>query len=133
MQPTRYIEESLGVLAETDVDVYGKIYEHFFRGNPAAETLMSHMDDLTRGRMLEEVTRLLLVDDLGSESEYLDFEMNNHQLAYSVEAAMYLELLEAFHLVVKDIAGDQWRVEFEKSWTGRINELTRLLLDRVPS
>ena len=78
------IAESLEMLGESDVDFYGRVYEHFFRVNPDAQGLMTHMDELTLGRMLEEVTRLLMVEDLGAESAYVAFEYNNHKTAYSV-------------------------------------------------
>lgn len=117
------IAESLELLSESDVDIYGKVYEHFFRMNPSAEELMTHMDELTRGRMLEEVTRLLMVDDLGAESAYVTFEYNNHKTAYSVQSSMYRELFDAFAIAVKEIVGGAWRPEFDDAWRNRGNEL----------
>ena len=117
------IAESLELLSESDADIYGKVYEHFFRMNPAAEELMIHMDELTRGRMLEEVTRLLMVDDLRAESAYVTFEYNNHKTAYSVESRMYRELFDAFAIAVKEVVGGAWRPEFDDAWTNRGKEL----------
>ena len=117
------IAESLELLSESDVDIYGKVYEHFFRMSPGAEELMTHMDELTRGRMLEEVTRLLMVDDLGAESAYVTFEHNNHKTAYSVQSLMYRELFDAFAIAVKEIVGGAWRPEFDEAWMSRAKEL----------
>ena len=117
------IAESLEMLSESEADIYGRVYEHFFRSNPDAEELMTHMDELTLGRMLEEVSRLLMVDDLGAESAYVAFEYNNHKTAYSVQTEMYRQLFEAFALAVKEIVGDAWRSEFDEAWVSRSKEL----------
>jgi hypothetical protein len=122
---TELIAESLELLSESDADIYGKVYEHFFRMNPGAEELMTHMDELTRGRMLEEVTRLLMVEDLGAESAYVTFEYNNHKSAYSVQSRMYRELFDAFAIAVKEIVGGAWRPEFDEAWMSRAKELER--------
>jgi hemoglobin-like flavoprotein len=120
---TELIAESLELLGESDADIYGRVYEHFFRMNPEAEELMTHMDELTRGRMLEEVTRLLMVEDLGAESAYVTFEYNNHKTAYSVQSRMYRELFDAFAITVKEIVGGAWRPEFDEAWLSRAKEL----------
>ena len=117
------IAESLELLLEFNVDVYSRVYEHFFRINPDAEDLMTHMDELTRGRMLEEVTRLLMLDDFEAESEYLAFEYSNHKNAYSVESNMYRQLLDAFAIAVKELVGEEWRPEFDEAWASRSKEL----------
>ena len=117
------IAESLEMLSESETDIYGRVYEHFFRINPDAEELMTHMDELTLGRMLEEVSRLLMVDDLSAESAYVAFEYNNHKTAYSVQTEMYRQLFEAYALAVKEIVGDAWRSEFHEAWVSRAKEL----------
>lgn len=117
------IAESLELLIDSDTDLYGQVYQHFFRMNPDAETLMTHMDELTRGRMLEEVTRLLMVDDLTAESAYVAFEYNNHRTAYSVQGTMYRQLFDAFVIAVKGAVGDAWRPEFDEAWLMRAKEL----------
>jgi hypothetical protein len=120
------IVESLELLSESDADIYGRVYEHFFRLNPSAEELMTHMDELTRGRMLEEVTRLLMVDDLGAESTYVAFEYNNHKTAYSVQNRMYRQLFDAVTIAVKEIVGGAWRPEFDEAWLSRATELEQV-------
>jgi len=121
---TELIAESLEYLAETDEDVYGKIFAAFYAASPAAENLMMHMDELTKGRMLEEVTRLLMSADLELEAAYLDFELRNHEQAYSVERHMYRQLFNAFASVIRDLAGDRWTPAYEQAWNGRIEELS---------
>ena len=117
------IAESLELLSDSDTDLYGQVYQHFFRMNPGAETLMTHMDEMTLGRMLEEVTRLLMLDDLGAECAYVAFEYNNHKTAYSVQSGMYRQLFDAFAISVKEIVGLAWRPEFDEAWVSRAKEL----------
>ena len=124
---TELIAESLELLSESDEDIYAKVYEHFFRLNPGAEDLMTHMDELTRGRMLEEVTRLLMVKDLGLESAYLLFEYSNHKTAYSVQSGMYRQLFDAFAIAVKEVVGANWRPEFDDAWSNRVRDLEQAI------
>lgn len=118
------IAESLEYLADTDLDVYQRVFDAFYRESPAAENLMLHMDELTKGRMLEEVTRLLMSVDVELEAAYLDFELRNHEQAYGVERQMYRQLFNAFAAVVRDLAGDRWTPEYEQVWHSRIDELS---------
>ncbi len=117
------IAESLEYLAESDEDVYGKIFDEFYRVSPDGEGLMMHMDELTKGRMLEEVTRLLMSVDVELEAAYLDFELRNHEQAYSVERYMYRQLFNAFAGVVRGLAGEHWSPAYEQAWNTRIETL----------
>lgn len=92
---------------------------------------MSHIDDIVRGKMLEEVYRLLMLSDYSGEQGYLNFEMKNHKLAYSVEAHMYGNLLAAILDTVRDAIGDQWQPSFEAAWQQRINDLTLEIQHRI--
>jgi hypothetical protein len=124
------IEDSLGLIG--DEDIYERIYRHFYQSDPGAEPLMAHMDELTKGRMMEEVTRLLLSEDIPGESGYLIFELSNHKLAYSVEANMYDKLFESFLITLKSIAGKDWRAEHELAWRTRIEELSAAMSTNMP-
>ena len=122
---TEIIAESLEMLSGADFDLYDKVYEEFFCKNPKAEELMAHMDELTRGRMMSEVTRLFLVDDLEAESAYIKFEYANHKNGYNVASNMYRELFDSFLIAAKEIAGESWRLEFDYVWRYRADELER--------
>lgn len=121
---SQLIAESLEYLAETEADVYTLIFDEFFRTSPGAEELMLHMDELTKGRMLEEVTRLLMSADVELEAAYLDFELKNHEQAYSVQRHMYRQLFDAFAGVIRNLAGDRWTQDYEQAWSSRIEELS---------
>jgi hypothetical protein len=117
--------------AEIGGDLAPAIYANYFARCPGSQALMSHIDDIVRGKMLEEVYRLLMLSDYSGEQGYLNFEMKNHKLAYSVEAHMYGNLLAAILDTVRDAIGDQWQPSFEAAWQQRINDLTLEIQHRI--
>lgn len=107
-------------------DLSEPVYRRYFAADPDAAALMAHMDDLTRGRMLNEVLRLLMEWDPVSDSAYLNFEVRNHQYAYRVESRMYRELLVALRDVVAQLLGDSFepdRVAWESRIAGLLAEI----------
>ena len=82
---TEIIAESLELLSGSGIDLSENVYAKFFCKNPKYKELMAHMDELIDRRMLSEVTRLFLLDDLEAESVYIRFEYANHKTGYNVE------------------------------------------------
>ena len=125
------VYRSFEQVAETLGDLVEPVYSRYFARDPAAAALMSHMDVLTRGRMLEEVLRLLMSTDFDDDQGYLDFEIRNHQGAYQVEARMYGELLEAVRDTVADAIGSEWDEVTDSAWRSRIDGLLLEIAGRV--
>lgn len=109
-------------VAERAVDITPKVYQKFFARHPEAESLMGHIDQIVRGRMMDEVYRLLLADDFSEEQQYLNWEVTNHRTAYNVEFDMYPHLMEALVDAVKESMGDDWNADYEDAWAAK-NEL----------
>ena len=114
--------ESLELAAESAGDIAGSVYERYYGACPAAGELMSHVDQHMQGRMMDEVLRLLMVDDVEGEQAYLNFEVDNHS-GYRVESDMYPDLLDAVQSVVRDAVGERWTDAFEHAWAERITSL----------
>ncbi len=131
--PADVIATSLEPLAEVEVDVFAEVYHRFYEQNQAAASLMEHMDESAKGKMLEEVTRLMLVPDVDAESSYFDFELKNHKYAYSVELDMYPPLFAAFHESVRSILGDTWQPEYDAAWQAQIDALNASIESHFPS
>ena len=125
------ISTTFEMAAEIGGDLAPAIYANYFARCPGSQALMSHIDYIVRGKMLEEVYRLLMLSDYSGEQGYLNFEMKNHKLAYSVEAHMYGNLLAAILDTVRDAIGDQWQPSFEAAWQQRINDLTLEIQHRI--
>jgi hypothetical protein len=122
---------SLEIAGEMAGDISPAIYQHYFERCPGSESLMAHIDELVRGKMLEEVFRLLMLVDYAGESSYLNFEMKNHRLAYSVEAPMYASLLTAVKETVESTLGDAWTQSFELAWQQRLASLLKEIDSRL--
>lgn len=126
------VATSLEIAATAAGDITQEVYRRYFAACPGSEALMSHIDDLVRGRMLEEVLRLIMLGDYSSEKQYLDFEVANHKLAYSVEPHMYRNLLQALQDTVEDAVGEDWTGEFETAWNTRRERLLAEIQARHP-
>ena len=117
------VYESLELAAETAGDITPQVYERYFSRCAGSAALMSHIDDIVRGRMLEEVVRLMMLPEYSGEQQYLDFEINNHRSAYSVEPHMYGNLLSALRDTVRESLDGRWNDRFEAAWDRRIDAL----------
>ena len=84
---------------------------------------MGHMDDLQRGKMMDEVYRLLMVEDFGAEAEYLNWEINNHEIAYSVMPDMYDDFFAALKETIQEVMGPDWNDDFDNAWSAKIDQL----------
>ena len=126
------LTESLELAAEHLGDVTERVYRRYYADCPSAAEVMAHSDEHMQGRMLDEVFRLLMVEDVGSEDGYLDFEVDNHR-AYNVELTMYPDLFGAVMAVVRDGLGDAWTEAFETAWQSRIASLLRAIESREPA
>jgi hypothetical protein len=104
-------------------DIVEPVYRRYFARDPEAAALMSHMDHLTLGRMLNEVIRLLMSTDYAVDASYLDFEVKNHEWAYRVQSRMYSELLAAVRETVADVLGSEWDAASAAAWDERVARL----------
>lgn len=127
------VTETLEIAAELKGDITPLIYTRYFERCPGSEALMSHIDELVRGKMMVEVYRLVMLDDYSDEAAYLTFEVNNHALAYSVEPNMYNNLLTSLMDTVAEVLGDQWTQAMVDAWEDRLEALTREIETRLPA
>jgi len=117
------VYRSMEIAGERLGDIADAVYGRYFGQDGEAAELMAHMDPYTRGRMLQEVLRLLMSEDYDSETEYLRFEVKNHQQAYRVRPRMYRELLEAVRDTVAAGLTAEWDAELAMAWDARIEAL----------
>jgi hemoglobin-like flavoprotein len=125
-QTLKLIEMSLMQVSEISEDITKDIYLDYFARCSGSESLMLYIEDRERGRMMAEVFRLLLEEDLQEQFGYLCFETKTH-LAYGVESDMYDNLFAAVQNTVKNTLGSLWGPEFDHAWKQRISELGRAI------
>ncbi len=120
------VYQSLERVAETAGDLSDAIYARYFELCPQSAEIMSHTDEGMRGRMLDEVFRLLLNPEPSEEIEYLAFEVDNHR-AYGAEVHMYGNVLAAVRDVVKGALGGEWRAATDQAWAERLEALESII------
>jgi hemoglobin-like flavoprotein len=114
---------SFEIAAEKGGDLTDDIYQRYFASCPESEELMLYMDKGVKGKMIQEVLRLIMVDNYGEEEAYLNFEVQCHKASFKVQSYMYQNLLNAVFESVKDSIGDDWSDDFENAWSGRTGAL----------
>ncbi|MEM9621190.1 MAG: globin [Pseudomonadota bacterium] len=124
---TTDITRSLEICANNLGDIVPQVYQRFFQLSAPAQQLMGHSDDQMRGRMFEQTLELLMTDDHFGENGYLDWELDNHLLAYQVDREMYEAFFAAITDVVREGTGDAWGTADAAAWQAR----TQLILDQV--
>lgn len=117
--------------AERVDDIVEPVYRRYFARDPEAAALMSHMDHLTLGRMLNEVMRLLMSSDYAVDASYLDFEVKNHEWAYRVQSRMYSELLASVRETVAEVLGSEWNAACAAAWDERVARLLEEIEQRT--
>ncbi len=132
MSTQELIMTTLEIAAEKCGDINAAVYERYFQKSPGSEELMTHIDHLVRGKMMEEVMRLIMLEDTSAEDEYLIFEMKTHEEAYSVIQDMYGALLTAIWEIIREGIGDQWTEEFEGAWEERVTALLIAIRSHSP-
>ena len=117
---------SLEQAAEIAGDIAPDIYNRYFERCPDSHSIMLHTDEHMRGRMIEEVYRLLMVESVAQEREYLAFETSNHR-AYGALPHMYENLLLATQDVVQKTLGAGFDQEMKAAWERRLEDLLRVI------
>ena len=125
------VTQSLEVAAEKAGDITPAVYETYFAACPGSEALMSHIDHLVRAKMMVEVYRLMMLTNFEDEQGYLNFEVDNHALAYSVEPHMYGNLMHALMDTVAQALGDDWNPDYLSAWEDRIQDLSNEISSRI--
>jgi len=118
-----FVVESLELVAERSGDITPLIYKRYFERCPDSEVVISHLDEVTMGKMMDEVYRLLMVSDYVTESEYLNWEIANHESAYDVQPHMHNELFTAILEVVREALGLDWNTVIADAWETRCDNL----------
>ncbi len=113
-------------VAESAGDINDRIYARYFELCPQSAEVMMHTDEGMRGRMLDEVYRLVLNPEPADEEEYLDFEVDNHR-AYGAEPHMYRNVLQAVRDVVRDEMAEGWTTEIDAAWQARLDGLCAVI------
>ncbi len=127
--PDDLIVQSLEIAAENG-DITEQIYQRYYEKSPESAELMLYVDDNVKGKMMDEIYRLLMVEDYAQESAYLNWEVDNHEMAYSVLPHMYRDLFDAIYETLEAGLGDNWTDAYVTAWHERLGSLRQEVLAR---
>lgn len=113
------LNQCFETLASADIDIAGPVYKKYLAAMPEVAEHIECLDDRMRGRMLDQVYRLLL-DDV--HEDYLTFETVTHR-CYGATNQRYQGLLEAVKNSVKEALGESWSAEMEHAWSSKIESI----------
>jgi len=116
---TEVICQSLEALAKNDTDIATLVYASFSEKMPDADQHIGIMDSRMRGRMLDQIYKLLMGDVDGG---YLEFEAGMHR-GYGAGLDQYRGILEALKDAVSSVLSDAWSADQEVAWTRTIERI----------
>jgi hemoglobin-like flavoprotein len=124
------IYQSLELVAERSGDITEQVYQKYFASSPESGELMEYVDPGPRGKMIDEILRLVMVEDYHEEEGYLNWEVDNHEIAYSVKPEMYDPLFGALIDTVREAVGADWTDDMEEAWRTRTSSLRQEIIRR---
>ena len=117
------ITESLEICAARGEDILPAVFEQFFATDRQAHELMHHPDRHMQGRMLEATLELFMSEEHFGPGNYLDWELDNHLIAYGATPDMYRSLFASITDVIRHAVAQDWRPEHEAAWQDRIERI----------
>jgi hypothetical protein len=116
---TEIIYRCFEQVADSGVDLAPRVYDKFVEAMPDADQHIGYMDSRMRGRMLDQIYKLLLDD---TEGNYLEFETRTHR-GYGADSPLYRGILVALKETVRDCLEGRWSPEDESAWDRSIKRI----------
>ena len=113
------IHQCLEAVANSEKDIAAAVYADVSKKLPDMNQHIGFMDKRMRGRMLDQIYKLLLGD---VDDGYLEFEARMHR-GYGADLAQYRGMLEAVKDAVSDVLGDTWSATEEAAWNRTIEHI----------
>ncbi len=106
------IHQCIEAVANSDTDIAPAVYASVSEKMPDMDQHIDFMDSRMRGRMLDQIYKLLLGD---VDDGYLEFEARTHR-GYGADLAQYQGILEAVKDAVCNVLSDTWSAAEEAAW-----------------
>jgi hypothetical protein len=106
-------------VADSHTDIAPAVYASVSEKMPGMDQHIGFMDGRMRGRMLDQIYKLLLGD---VDDGYLEFEARMHQ-GYGADLAQYQGILEAVKDAVCNVLSDTWSAAEEAAWNRTIEHI----------
>lgn len=118
--------QSLELAAERCEDLTPLVYDEFFALAPDARAFFS-MDELSRGRMLQEVISLLLdqADERGYVTTVADTLGSDHRSYGDITGTHYRLFFDALRATLCKLLAESWSGDFDAAWRRQGDRLGR--------
>jgi rubredoxin-NAD+ reductase len=113
------IYQCLEAVANSHTDIATTVYASVSEKMPDMNQHIDFMDSRMRGRMLDQIYKLLLGD---VDNGYLEFEARMHQ-GYGADLAQYRGMLEAVKGAVSNVLSDTWSAAEDAAWNRTIEHI----------
>ena len=113
------IYQCLEAVADSQTDIAPAVYASVSEKMPGMDQHIGFMDSRMRGRMLDQIYKLLLGD---VDNGYLEFEARMHQ-GYGADLAQYRGILDAVKDAVSNVLSDTWSAAEEAAWNRSIDHI----------
>jgi len=113
------IYQCLEAVADSQTDIAPAVYASVSEKMPGMDQHIGFMDSRMRGRMLDQIYKLLLGD---VDNGYLEFEARMHQ-GYGADLAQYRGILDAVKDAVSNVLSDTWSAAEETAWNRSIDHI----------
>ena len=127
------IHQCLEAVANAQTDIAPAIYASISEKMPDMDQHIDFMDSRMKGRMLDQIYKLLLGD---VDDGYLEFEARMHR-GYGADLVQYQGILEAVKNAVCNVLSDTWSAAEEAAWDRTIEhivgDISAILHDRPES
>ena len=127
------IHQCLEAVANAQTDIAPAIYASISEKMPDMDQHIDFMDSRMKGRMLDQIYKLLLGD---VDDGYLEFEARMHR-GYGADLVQYQGILAAVKDAVSNVLSDTWSAAEEAAWDRTIEhivgDISAILHDRPES
>ena len=127
------IHQCLEAVANAQTDIAPAIYASISEKMPDMDQHIDFMDSRMKGRMLDQIYKLLLGD---VDDGYLEFEARMHR-GYGADLGQYQGILAAVKDAVSNVLSDTWSAAEEAAWDRTIEhivgDISAILHDRPES
>ncbi len=113
------IYQCLEAVTNSYTDIATTVYASVSEKMPDMNQHIDFMDSRMRGRMLDQIYKLLLGD---VDNGYLEFEARMHR-GYGADLAQSLGMLEAVKGAVSNVLSDTWSAAEDVAWNRTIEHI----------
>ena len=126
------LEESLGLVAEREPQLYRRVYATMFRNHPESEELFGQYGEERQAEMLSETFTSVfdLLDGEAWTPGHVRAMGERHRHGYVVRDEMYAWFSDAILEALRAVSGSDWSTETDAAWRRGLDRVNALMTKR---